>query len=69
MNFCCERFMKEAGSLQSPIGGGFAYPESARPKAQFEQDDDGSWNINGCCGGGCYVVTEMRYCPFCGAAL
>ena len=65
--FCCEAFAKEAGHLQAPVGGGFLYPSIARPNAQFEQDDDGTWNINGCCGGGCYVVTEMRFCPFCGS--
>ena len=69
MNYCCERFAKEAGELQPPAGGGFMYPEQMIPLAQFEKDCDGSWNINGCCGGGCYVVTEMRFCPFCGASL
>ena len=68
MKFCCEAFAKEAGELQSPVGGGSLYP-GPLPKAQFEPDDDGTWNIYGCCGGGCYVVTEMRYCPFCGTKL
>lgn len=27
--------------------------------------DDG-FAINGCCGGGCYVITGIKYCPFCG---
>lgn len=37
---------------------------------QIEPDSDGvTWNINGCCGGGCYVVTDVRFCPFCGAQL
>jgi len=65
---CCERFAKEAGSLQAPVGGGL-YPYEMRPGSQFERDKDGTWNINGCCGGGCYVVTEMKFCPFCGADL
>lgn len=36
---------------------------------QFEQADDGSWNVNGCCGGGCYVLSEIRFCPYCGRHL
>ena len=31
--------------------------------------DDGSWNVNGCCGGGCYVLSEIRFCPYCGRHL
>lgn len=26
------------------------------------------WQINGCCGH-CYVVTDIKYCPFCGTKL
>lgn len=67
--YCCEAFAKQAGYLQPPAGGGYMYPPSARPHAQFERDEDGTWNINGCCGGGCYVVEDMRFCPYCGASL
>lgn len=66
MKFCCDDFRREAGRLQSPVAGGM-YLE--RPNAQFELDENGTWNINGCCGGGCYVVTNMRFCPYCGAKL
>lgn len=70
MKFCCKRFAKEAGRYQAPVGGGLLYPPQLRPDAQFVPDEDGkTWNINGCCGGGCYVVTEMKFCPFCGAVL
>lgn len=69
MRYCCESFAKDAGELQAPVGGGL-YPPEMRPTAQFERDDsDGTWNINGCCGGGCHVVTCMRFCPYCGAKL
>ena len=69
MKHCCEAFAKDAGALLPPVGGGM-YPRSLRPSAQFEPDDDGeTWNINGCCGGGCYVVTGMRFCPYCGSEL
>lgn len=30
--------------------------------------DDG-YAINGCCGGGCYVISGILYCPFCGKVL
>ena len=69
MKFCCNEFDKQAGALQSPIGLGLIYPDSMRPNAQFETDNEGAWNINGCCGGGCYVVEVMRFCPYCGATL
>lgn len=68
--FCCDEFAEQAGAVKSLAGGGFMYPADMRPLSQFECDDgengDGSWHINGCCGGGCYVVTNMKYCPYCG---
>ena len=30
---------------------------------------DNKWNINGCCHGGCFVVNDIRFCPFCGTEL
>ena len=30
--------------------------------------DDG-YAIDGCCGGGCYVITGITFCPFCGERL
>jgi hypothetical protein len=70
MKFCCEAFAEQAGELQAAVGGGGLYPSQMRPRSQFEPDDDGkTWNINGCCGGGCFVVTDMRFCPYCGTAL
>jgi len=67
MSHCCKNFAEQAGQLLPPVGGGALYPASARPVAQFERLKDGTWGINGCCGGGCFVVTEMRFCPYCGA--
>jgi hypothetical protein len=69
MTFCCEKFAEQAGELHPPMGGGFSYPLAMRPNAQFAEQGDGTWAINGCCGGGCYVVTEMRFCPYCGTKL
>lgn len=27
------------------------------------------WHLNGCCGGGCYVLENVKFCPFCGREL
>ena len=27
------------------------------------------YSINGCCGGGCLIITGIKYCPFCGVVL
>lgn len=70
MDYCCDKFKEAACNLQAPVGAWLLYPREMRPNAQFEPDDDGeTWNINGCCGGGCFVVTEMRFCPYCGTKL
>ena len=65
---CCESFAKELREHQAFAGGGM-YPAILQPTGQIEQDDDGTWNVNGCCGGGCFVITGMKFCPFCGARL
>ncbi len=64
---CCKEWAEETGSIGSLAGGGALYPPELRPSAQIEPDEDGTWNINGCCGGGCYVITGVKFCPFCGA--
>lgn len=67
--FCCEQLAKEVSSHSAFAGGGFLYPPEARPTGQIEQSADGSWNVNGCCGGGCYVLQDLKYCPYCGTKL
>jgi len=67
--FCCAALAKEVGEHRSFAGGGYMYPSVLHPTGQIEQCDDGSWAVNGCCGGGCYVLTEVRFCPFCGTKL
>lgn len=69
-SFCCDNFAKETSRVHAFSGGGWAYVGAVdRPTGQIEQSDDGSWNVNGCCGGGCYVLIGMRFCPFCGTTL
>ena len=68
--YCCAAFAEQAMKLQAAAGGGFMYPVGMRPNAQFEPDDkNDAWNINGCCGGGCFAVHDMRFCPYCGERL
>lgn len=66
--YCCAEFEKNATTHQAFAGGGFLYPRGFQPTGQFEEYD-GAWSINGCCGGGCYVVNQMKFCPFCGTNL
>jgi hypothetical protein len=67
--FCCEALAKEVRDHKPFVGGGGLYPESARPYGQIEQRDNGSWSVHGCCGGGCTVIDDMKFCPFCGTKL
>jgi len=57
MEYCCNRFREEIKEYKNPDG-------------HFEQDYDNNktWNVLGCCGE-CYVITEMKFCPFCGSSL
>ena len=65
--YCCDRFAKECDEYKSPLGGGWLYPPGTAPVSQIERDASGTFNVNGCCGGGCFVLTEIRFCPWCGA--
>ena len=51
--FCCQQFAEHV----------------EQTSGEFERDSYGEWNIGGCCGGGCYVVQKMQFCPFCGTKL
>ena len=64
---CCEKWNEEAGRLRATVGVGL-YPDSSRPAGQIEHDGK-AWNVNGCCGGGCYVLQNIKFCPFCGVAV
>mgnify|MGYP001559384963 CR=1 FL=1 len=39
------------------------------PDAIEWADEESGWSIPGCCGGGCYVMEQMIYCPFCGSEM
>jgi hypothetical protein len=54
--WCCETFANYTRQSEGLGAGG----------AALHQADDGSWNVNGCCGGGCYMVIDLRFCPWCG---
>ena len=64
--FCCKDFAKQTVDM-SFVGGGWLYPFEMKPEYQIELDEvSGLWNVNGCCGGGCYVLQDLVFCPFCG---
>lgn len=64
---CCEKFAKECGAYKAPVGAGMLYPHQSMPRGQIEFYK--GWHVNGCCGGGCYVLSGIEYCPFCGSKL
>jgi xanthine/CO dehydrogenase XdhC/CoxF family maturation factor len=44
----------------------------ALQRAMFETlivHEDKQWNVPGCCGGGCNVLFDLKFCPFCGSRL
>lgn len=66
---CCTEF--EEQMLDEDIsfaGGGFGYPPSMRPNTQG-QFNGKTWDVNGCCGGGCFVLTKLKFCPWCGSKI
>lgn len=69
MKICCDKFATAIGTYRAPAGGGFLYPPGNMPSGQIERNVRGGWSVNGCCGGGCYVLDDLNFCPFCGAAL
>ncbi len=60
MNYCCKKFEENTGTRNV----GFEKPE---PEKGNEYAD--KWHVNGCCGGGCYVLQDIKFCPFCGERL
>ena len=36
---------------------------------KVEDCGDDGFAIYGCCGGGCYVINGIKFCPFCGVKL
>ena len=66
---CCKKWEAATGSMLSTSPAAMLYPSEVRNNdAMIVKDDDGTWNVNGCCGGHCYVITGIKFCPFCGAS-
>ena len=66
-NHCCEEWAKQSGYIEAFAGGGMLYPQEMRPSTQIEWSK--GWQVNGCCGGGCYVLENLRFCPWCSKEL
>lgn len=64
---CCEKWAKATGQVLSQGPSAFGYPAEMHPKAQIDHNE--GWQVNGCCGGGCYVLNDLKFCPWCGNKL
>jgi hypothetical protein len=67
MAVCCKQWAEATGKLLSVGPSAIAYG-GASAEAQIVRDDDG-WSVVGCCGGQCYVLTGLKFCPWCGLEL
>ena len=45
------------------------FKEQVEEKQIEFYEKDRTWSVNGCCGGGCYVLSNIEFCPFCGKKL
>jgi hypothetical protein len=43
--------------------------EAAVNEKQIEVTKQQEFDIPGCCGGGCNVISDIKFCPFCGKEL
>ena len=70
-NVCCDRWKEETSNIEGNYRW-MAYPKEMHPTGQIEfaQLSEGAeWCVNGCCGGGCFVLTGLKFCPWCGTKL
>ena len=56
---CCEAF---ANYTENSDGVGKGEPA-------LDKSDDFGWCVRGCCGGQCYMMVGLKFCPFCGEKL
>jgi hypothetical protein len=54
VTYCCDTF-KEHAEREPRDTGAFC----------FDPEDE-LWGINSCCGTYCWVISGMKFCPFCG---
>jgi len=50
--YCCDAFANRS-NLHHNAGGAIT------------ENDDGTYNVNGCCGPGCHVLFGLIFCPWC----
>lgn len=67
---CCAHFGVESTAIvgrDKLMGGGYLTPEPVGNEPRLQKLDDG-YAVLGCCGA-CYVLSQIKFCPWCGAAL
>jgi hypothetical protein len=55
--YCCAEFEEQTKETHYGDGGFHKY------------SGEDTWSIWGCCGGGCSVLGDTRFCPFCEASI
>ena len=46
-----------------------AHLQDERISQELVMQDDATYDVPGCCGGGCNIISGLKYCPFCGERL
>lgn len=46
--------------------GSCEHLESEKVTQEAILEEDATYSIPGCCGGGCYIIAGIMFCPFCG---
>lgn len=65
--FCCAEFEKDATVEKGARVSQFEWMKAWTEKNGTHHE--ARWDIGGCCGGHCSVVSDMRFCPYCGTKL
>lgn len=62
-DLCCEEWARAVGEVLSYQ----PYSAFRKPTAQIMRNAEGTYDVAGCCGGGCNVLDGLRFCPWCGS--
>lgn len=65
---CCDEWAKATGTVLSESATRIVAAR-LRPPADVQIEFIKGWQVSGCCGGHCYVLSDLKFCPWCAAAL